>query len=204
VKPGERHILFFGDSFVAGLGDPEARGWVGRVAAASAAAGSPFVPYVLGVRGETSAQIAARWRAEAGPRLHEEARWRVVFSFGANDAIVEDGSARPRVRQEVTVRTLERTLDEATSIGLAAFVVGPAPVGEAAPDARIVALTDRMVSSCEDREVPFVAAAEPLAACPAWRQEAMAGDGTHPGARGYEALARLVLDGGWLDWLRGW
>lgn len=200
----ERHVLFFGDSFVAGVGDPQARGWVGRVAQASAEAGLAFTPYVLGVRRETSVQVAARWCAEAGPRLHGETPWRVVFSFGANDAIVEDGSAQARVRQEVTVGTLERVLDEAASIGLASFVVGPAPVGGAAPDARIVALTERMASSCERREVPFVAVAEPLAACSTWSQEAMAGDGTHPGARGYEALARLVLDGGWLDWLRGW
>lgn len=197
---GERHVLFFGDSFVAGVGDPEARGWVGRVAAACAAAGSPFVPYVLGVRRETSVQVAARWGVEAQPRMHEQARCAVVFSFGANDATLQDGS--PRVGPEVTVGALEQVLDEVADVGLAAFVVGPPPVGEAAPDARIAVLTDLMASSCDGRGVPFVAVAEALGACSAWRAEAAAGDGTHPAVGGYDALARLVLRAGWLDWLR--
>ena len=32
--------------------------------------------------------------------------------------------------------------------------------------------------------------------------EAAAGDGSHPAAGGYEALARLVLAAGWLRWMR--
>lgn len=198
---GERHVVFFGDSFVAGVGDPEARGWVGRVAAASAAAGSPFTPYVLGVRRETSQQVAARWRAEARPRLHGPADRRVVFSFGANDATFENGALR--VQPDVTRGTLERVLDEAAAIGSRAFAVGPGPVGDRQQDARIAGLTQRMAEVCEAREVPFVPIAEALGACDAWRREAAAGDGTHPGAGGYDALARLVLQGGWLDWLRG-
>lgn len=197
---GESHVLFFGDSFVAGVGDPQARGWVGRVAQASAEAGLAFTPYVLGVRRETSVQVAARWRAEAGPRMSADAaRGGVVFSFGANDAIVQDGS--PRVRPDLTLRTLQRVLDEAAAIGTRAFVVGPGPVGQPAPDARIVRLTERMGSVCEARGVPFVAVAEALGASAAWVSEARAGDGTHPAAGGYEELARLVLQGGWLDWL---
>lgn len=38
-------VCFVGDSFVAGFGDPEHRGWVGRVAAGSAA-----TVYNLGIR----------------------------------------------------------------------------------------------------------------------------------------------------------
>ena len=36
-------------------------GWVGRVVAASFAAGTPVTAYNLGVRGETSVQVASRW-----------------------------------------------------------------------------------------------------------------------------------------------
>jgi len=54
-------ILAFGDSFVAGAGDPDHLGWLGR-----ALQGRPEVTvYNLGVRGDTAADIAARWGAEA-------------------------------------------------------------------------------------------------------------------------------------------
>jgi nucleoside-diphosphate-sugar epimerase len=33
--------------------------------------------------------------------------------------------------------------------------------------------------------------------------EQLLGDGSHPAAGGYEAYARLVLDGGWTAWLGG-
>ena len=53
-------ILAFGDSFVAGVGDPAHQGWLGR-----ALAGRPEVTvYNLGVRGDTSADILRRWAAE--------------------------------------------------------------------------------------------------------------------------------------------
>ncbi len=197
----ERQVLFFGDSFVAGVGDPQGRGWVGRVAQASAEAGLAFTPYVLGVQGETSVQVASRWRGEAGPRMVREADRAVVFSFGANDATVEDGA--PRVSTKLTLQTLEDLLDDAAALGLRAFVVGPAPVGEHAHDARIVALTAQMGQVCDGRGAPFVPVADALGACAVWCAEAKAGDGTHPAVGGYEALASFVLAGGWTDWLEG-
>jgi len=60
----DRRILFFGDSFVAGVGDPTGLGWAGRVAAASHDASRPITAYNLGVRGDTSADVALRFEAE--------------------------------------------------------------------------------------------------------------------------------------------
>jgi acyl-CoA thioesterase I len=36
-----------------------------------------------------------------------------------------------------------------------------------------------------------------------WHAEVMAGDGAHPGPRGYARLAALVLAAGWPAWLGG-
>lgn len=196
----DRRIVFFGDSFVAGTGDPQGRGWVGRVVAATWAAGLPITSYGLGIRLETSAQVAARWRAETLPRLLAGADCRVVFSFGANDPTFEGGDVR--VAAELSVRTLERVLDEARALDLPAFVVGPPPSCDHDQDIRIAALSRRFAEVCAARAVPFVAVAEDLAANAVWAEEAAAGDGVHPAAGGYDALARLVLAGGWLDWLR--
>ncbi|MEA2219425.1 MAG: acyl-CoA thioesterase [Solirubrobacteraceae bacterium] len=196
----DRRVLVFGDSIVAGTGDPQALGWVGRVVAASWAAGLPLTAYQLGVRRETSLQVAARWRAEALPRLADGAVSRVAFSFGVNDATVEEG--RERVAPATSAATLDGVLDDARELGLPAFVVGPAPVADAAHSARVRLLSERFADVCARHAVPYVAVADALVADGAWAREAAAGDGAHPAAAGYEALARLVLGGGWLQWLR--
>lgn len=196
----DRRVLFLGDSFVAGTGDPGALGWVGRVTAAAWAAGLPLTAYPLGVRRETSVDVAARWRAEARPRLVDGADCRVVLAFGANDTTIEDGARR--VEPAASVRALGAMLAGAAALGLPAFVVGPAPVGDARRHARAAALCGAFAEECARHGVPYVPVAEALGASAPWREEAAAGDGAHPGAGGYAALAALVLAAGWLDWLR--
>jgi hypothetical protein len=93
-QPSDLRALFFGDSLVAGVRDPGGKGWVARVVAASFAEGLPLTAYNLGVRGETSQQVAARWRAESLPRLLPSTDARIVLSFGANDTTVEGGGLR--------------------------------------------------------------------------------------------------------------
>jgi acyl-CoA thioesterase-1 len=197
----DRHVLFFGDSFVAGVGDPAGRGWVGRVAASSFAAGLPLVAYNLGVRRETSLEVAARWRAEARPRMRPAGAYGVVFAFGTNDTTEEEG--RVRVAPAEGIDALGRVLDGAQQLGLSAFVVGPAPAGEPAQEDRIRALSAALAPVARQRGVPYVEVADALCANGAWTSEATAGDGAHPGAGGYDELARLVLAGGWLEWLAG-
>jgi lysophospholipase L1-like esterase len=197
----DRRVLVFGDSFVAGVGDPDCRGWVGRAGARSWAAGIALTVHPLGIRRQTSVDVAARWIAEARPRCGAGIDCRVVFSFGANDATLEDG--RERVAPGVSAATLERVLHEAAALGLATFVVGPSPVGDDAQDARIVALAQRFAAVCEACRTPFVDVVGALRASAIWVAEAAANDGTHPGAGGYDALAELVVGGGWLEWLTG-
>jgi acyl-CoA thioesterase-1 len=195
----DRRVLFFGDSFVAGVGDPTGRGWVGRVVAASFDAGLPLVAYNLGVRRETSLEVAARWRDEARPRLRAQASYGVVFGFGVNDTTAEDG--RLRVEPSETVDALGRVLDGAQELGLPTLVVGPPPAGEPAQDVRVGALSAALAHGAATRGVPFVDVFGSLCANAAWTAETAAGDGAHPGAGGYAALGRLVLAGGWLEWL---
>jgi acyl-CoA thioesterase I len=196
----DRRILFFGDSLVAGAGDPSGLGWVGRLVAASFAAGAPVTAYNLGVRGETSVQVGSRWRQETGPRLVPGADTRIVLSFGANDATSDGG--KPRVEAERSCDALVSILDRARTIDLPALVVGPAAVEDAEHNQRIHSLSVAFASVCTERGAPFVSVIEPLLASTVWMDDVAAGDGAHPGAAGYDALARRVLDGGWLDWLR--
>lgn len=64
----DRRVLVFGDSFTAGVGDPTALGWVGRVAAAAFAAGEGMTFQPLGIRRDTTADVAARFGTELRAR----------------------------------------------------------------------------------------------------------------------------------------
>jgi hypothetical protein len=66
---------------------------------------------------------------------------------------------------------------------------------------RIAELSDRFAGLCSQKGVPFVNVAAPLRASETWRNEIAASDEAHPAAAGYEELARIVLDNGWLDWV---
>lgn len=194
-------MLFFGDSFIAGVGDPAGQGWVGRVVASSFAAGLPLVAYNLGVRRETSLEVAARWLGEARARMRAQASYGVVFAFGTNDATEEEG--RLRVEPAHAIDALGRVLDDAGRLGLSVLVLGPAPAGEPAQDDRVGALSAAFAGVAARRGVPYVPVVDALRRSAAWVAEAAAGDGSHPGAGGYEELAQLALAGGWIDWLRG-
>jgi len=197
----DRCVLFFGDSFVNGAGDPSGQGWVGRVVAAAWTAGVPLTHYNLGIRGETSLQVERRFRSEAPPRLMDGADNRVVIAVGANDGALE--GPEPSVAPDASTAALEGMLEAAGRAGAGALVLGPGPVGEVAHDERSRALADGFAAVCERRDVPFLPILDPLLANDAWRDEAAGNDGLHPGAGGYSALAEIVLAWGWIDWLRG-
>ena len=197
---GDRRVLFFGDSFVAGVGDPTGLGWVGRAVAAAHAAGRPLTAYNLGVRRDTSADVAARWEVEARVRMRAaDAAYGVVFAFGTNDTTYEDGALR--VDPGAAADTLGGMIDVAVADGLDVFVIGPPPAGEPAQDERVRRLSERFAAVARERAVAFVETAAGLCASAAWTSEAARGDGAHPAAGGYAELAGLVVAGGWIDWL---
>jgi len=195
--------MFFGDSHTVGVGDEEGLGWTGRVVAAAMEEGIPTTSYNLGVGGETSGDVAGRWRAEARPRLPDppdEGDARVVLAFGVNDVSLSDPNRR--CSEEQSLLALEEVLLGAQGLGLRRFVVGPAPIGDEALNDRIAELSYAFRMRCARHRVPFVPLVDELRANETWRRSIAAGDGCHPGAAGYAEIARLVLAAGWLDWLR--
>jgi lysophospholipase L1-like esterase len=178
-------LLAFGDSFVAGVGDPEHLGWTGR-----ALAGRREVTlYNLGVRRDTSADIAARWRAEAMARLVADEPCRIVFSFGVNDSWSEGGP--PRVPPAQSLLGARAMLAGAGALA-PALLVGPPPVPDPGVAARTEALNEHLQLLCARLKVPFIDVFRPLAADGLWLSEAQAFDGAHPGAAGYQRMADLI------------
>ncbi|WP_278262399.1 GDSL-type esterase/lipase family protein [Nocardia sp. AG03] len=195
---GPLRLCFLGDSFVQGIGDPDYRGWVGRVLATT---DTEVTAFNLGIRRNTSDDVAARCWAEVDARTVPEADNRIVLSFGSNDMVEEDG--RVRVDPTRTLANLATLLAESVRRGLFVLVVGPPPVIDAGEShlRRTTRLAAEMSALCHAREVPFVDVTAALAADPVWVAEARDRDGAHPGSGGYDRLAALVRDGGWHDWI---
>lgn len=197
----DRRVFFVGDSFVAGVGDPEHRGWVGRLAERAHWAAAPITAYNLGVRRDTSDDVCRRWSGEVAVRRAAGAQERLVVSFGVNDTSDDGLGHGPRVAPDRSVANLRALLLEAAAAGLPVLVVGPPPVADAAQNRRIAGLDERFAAVAAEAGVPYVAVVA-LQHDPRWMAEVAAGDGAHPGAAGYELLADLVAPA-WLDWLVG-
>lgn len=191
-------ICFIGDSFVNGTGDPSGLGWVGRISAAARRRGHDLTTYNLGIRRDTSADIGRRWQEETMRRLPPEFHGRLVFSFGANDCVAENGA--PRVAAE---RALDnaRSMLEAAKRGHPTLMLGPPPLPliEDA-DRRIAQLSRDFARLTGALQIPYLDLWTPLAATRLWRLDVTAGDGVHPGAAGYALIADLVE--GWAPWRR--
>lgn len=194
-----RRVLFVGDSFVAGVGDSTGLGWVGRIVAASFQRGAGLTPYNLGVRMDTSADIAERWLAETRPRVWPGTRPRLVVSCGANDTTAEGASTR--VTAQRSVQALADILHGATELRLPTLVVGPPLAGDDAQHDRIRSLSARLAPVCDRHQARFIEVAHHQRAESVWVRQARDGDSSHPDAEGYEELAELLIAAGILDWL---
>ena len=191
----DHRICFVGDSFVHGTNDPQYRGWPGRITADARKCGFNVTHYNLGVRGDTSHEIAVRWHLECAIRLPEHAKRYVIFSFGVNDITQEKGVSR--VSEEDSVKNFEAIISQASSLYQTA-VVGPPPVADDASNRRINHLSRLFEAAAQRAYVPYLPVFDTLLADSVWMSQVQANDGSHPGTEGYDTLAKLVI--AWPSW----
>jgi len=179
-------LFAFGDSFVLGAGDPYHLGWIGRAVLGR----TDVTLYNLGVRGDTSTKVVARWRREMADRLNTDEDLRLVFSFGFNDCTIEDGALR--VEPMDSLKNLQRVLGEAASM-CPVVVVGPPPTPDPLQRARVASLNDALRMVCDQNKIAYLDVFSPLRDAGVWEAEVLAGDGAHPGADGYQQMADLIM-----------
>ena len=151
-----RRICVVGDELVAGVGDPKALGWVGRVAARTAT-DPPLLVMTLAVPGETTGHLATRWQPEIGPRFGpapENGRHSLVIGLGGADVTQGVSLARSRLN-------LANILDAAEQRRLNVFIVGPPP-GPPEEAERRAELSDAFADVSRRRRVPYVDTYTPL------------------------------------------
>jgi lysophospholipase L1-like esterase len=188
-------LCVFGDSFVNGTGDPDRLGWLGRAAGGA----REITLYDLGVRGDSSADIRKRWRAEAEARLAGRDDGRLVFAFGVNDCCPDDTGAR-RVAPDAALDNATAILRE-SSARWPTLMIGPPPIADETVSARVAELDPALAAAAARLDVPYCSVFAALRDNDTWMRDVAAWDGAHPGEAGYAALARLIM--AWPAW-RGW
>lgn len=194
-------ICFVGDSFVNGTGDPQFLGWAGRICANANKKGYDITYYNLGIRRDTSTDIAKRWSPEVSVRLPKEYDGRVVFSFGLNDTTVENG--KTRVDFADSIKNAHKILSDAKKL-YPVLMVSPAPYAEQEDPRRKQRTTDlstQFALVCKELDIPYLNIFPLLEQSNIWTNEARANDGVHPKAGGYAEFAKIVEDwDAWLNW----
>ena len=205
-------ICFVGDSITVGSGDAGFLGWPGHLCVAETARGHDITLYNNGVRGDTSAMIRPRWRAECDVRLPDHVNGRLVFSFGVND-IAEESSVGIRVPVATSVANASAILSEARD-WRPTLMIGPTPViadmqsyifpnGIAYNfnNARIAELNQRYGELSAELEIPYLDIFSTLDGNAAWEASQRSCDGVHVLGDGYAMVAALVAE--WPAW-RAW
>ncbi|MGE0823088.1 MAG: GDSL-type esterase/lipase family protein [Candidatus Binatia bacterium] len=195
MKDNDLRICFVGDSYVNGTGDSAYLGWTGRVAIAARRKGYNLTSYNLGVRRETSGDIAQRWQQEVHRRFPSHCTPFVVFSFGANDTTIENGACRVAEPQSVdTTHNMLRIAQQHYNVAL----IGSPPNADSEQNLRISRLSRRFAEVAASERVPFLSVFDSFVEDAIWMDEVRNGDGAHPGATGYAKLAALVES--WPQW----
>ena len=206
-------LCVVGDSIAAGTGDRRALGWHGRIAAQAYEHGADITIYDLGVRGDTSLDVGARWHSETVPRLPRLFGSGIIFQFGLNDCTVRtfaDGRAERRVPVETSLEATRTLLSDALAQHPTLFI-GPAPIDDSRPGPQLVpgmhqatanvdiqALDERLEAVAREVGVPYLTVFESLLDDERWSRATREGDGIHPTDEGYDALAGLVAR--WVAW----
>ena len=196
-------VCCFGDSFTNGFGDDAFMGWPARLSAhiqdKLLAPDLRLTLYNLGIRRDTSQDIAQRWRGEAGSRLPQECEGRLVFCFGIND-VTDDATGAPRLAADEAVRHCQAIL--ATAAGWKpTLLITPPPVdiaGQPRVPGRLAALVAHQRSLCAELRIPVIDLHRALLDHPDWYREMAQGDGVHPQGAGYARLAGLIQ--AWPHW----
>ena len=196
MQTDDLRLCFVGDSFVNGTNDPEYLGWTGRVAILARQRGHMLTCYNLGVRRDTSSDIAARWESETQRRLPDSCTPYIVFSFGVNDTTIVGGMRS--VAEEESVDNTRQILRTARQRGYRVALIGPPPIADTQQNMRTGQLSVALARVAESEGAPVLSVFNELVADPVWMAEVAAGDGAQPGAAGYAQFAAVV--DGWTGW----
>ena len=204
-------IFFLGDSITLVDNDGERCGWPGRLCRGLEIAGCAVTAYNLGINGDTSRDIAARWQGEvAARRLRGNGRGTValVFAYGFNDACSANGGGLQVELAESLA--LSRTMLTAEAAMGPTLWIGPTPLdegvnpmvsGEVTWDMRnadIARYSAAFAVLAREIAIPYLDLFTPLSRSPRYAGALAAYDRVHPADDGYAMIAEHIA--AWQGW----
>jgi lysophospholipase L1-like esterase len=186
-------VAFIGDSFVNGTGDTEYLGWTGRVCQSIKSINKELeiTAYNLGVRRETSSDIANRYKDEVASRLIDGDKSIVILSFGVNDCVAIDGIQR--VEFDTSVNNLKNILLELKDSYDDILFVMPPPIADSDVNSRIKELSSLYTNICHDMDIKYIDIFDKLESNVIWQKETRENDGSHPRSQGYQLFANYII-----------
>jgi lysophospholipase L1-like esterase len=193
VEDRKLRIAAVGDELLAGVGDPRALGWWGRVLARTPQEDLTLEAFSLACPQEGTEGLAARWLQESGRRFDDFHENRLVVGLSGRDVDFGLSTARSRLN-------LANILDGAAQLSIPVFVVGPPPTLDPVANKRLAEINSAFADVTTRRKHQYVDTFSPLLNHEQWRTD-LAGNAGAPGQAGYGLMAWLVLHRGWYRWL---
>jgi acyl-CoA thioesterase I len=200
-------IACFGDSITLACNDSTGLGWPGRLGRDLGDGDRPVAVYNLGINGDTSTHIAARWRDELNARSRNAAAL-MLFAFGFNDASAADGGGL-QVALEDSVNNAREIITAAKSIGDLLWI-GPTPLDETVNplqtpfaswltyNADIERYDAAYAELAQALDVDYLRLFPEFARSERYAAALLAGDKVHPGDDGYAMIAERIA--AWDRW----
>ena len=188
-------LCIFGDSITQGFSDEESGGWVSRLFAHTISKDSNLNIFNLGIGGDTTAGIIARFEREIATRNPDF----LVFAIGINDAVTyqDKGVSVSEESFSENIRTIidraELLVEKTVFIGLTYVdesktnpVLG-STTGKCYANIRIERFDAIMKDICRERGAPYL----PVADCVTTNDLP---DGLHPNAHGHEMMFKKIKE----------
>ena len=200
-------IFCFGDSITLGCNDSSGLGWPGRLGRGLMQGERHVAVYNLGINGDTSRDIALRWRDE-GVARSRNAPGLMLFAFGFNDASRPDGGGVQVALQDSVACARELML--AAKSESEVLWIGPTPLDESVNplltpfaswntyNAEIADYDEAYTELAAQIGVAYLRLFPEFLVSPRYRDALAAGDGVHPADDGYALIAERIA--GWGSW----
>jgi lysophospholipase L1-like esterase len=153
--------------------------------------------YNLGIRSETSSQVAERWESEVRPRLRPDLPGGVVLSVGVNDTMPANAAMHPVER---SVSNLQKIVDGVRACGWPMLIVGLLPVADPDHNRRIGRQNLAYSHWCSCHGVQYVDVFKNMLESATWMSQVALVDGHHPGPAGYAELTEDLMES-WDAWI---